>query len=145
MELENGDGGGDVDSLRFYVAITIPQMPLSEIDGMVNQTSMRRAKERHLIFGVCWRHCSARCEIFVENQIFTLADLPSFRGPPTLQNGILRNGQKKLKNLKPIRFHRPVAPRGDPGSTARKSVSERRWAAARADTAPWKRPCVTTS
>ena len=28
--LENGDGGGDDDSLCFYVAITLPQMPLSE-------------------------------------------------------------------------------------------------------------------
>ena len=26
--LENGDGGKDDDSLRFYVAITLPQMPL---------------------------------------------------------------------------------------------------------------------
>ena len=33
--LESGDGGGDSDSLRFYVAITLPQMPLSENDGMV--------------------------------------------------------------------------------------------------------------
>ena len=44
--LENGDGGQDDDSLSFYVAITIPQIPLSEIDGMINQFSMRRAKER---------------------------------------------------------------------------------------------------
>jgi hypothetical protein len=28
------------------VAITIPQIPLSEIDGMVNQFFARRAKER---------------------------------------------------------------------------------------------------
>ena len=28
--LENGDGGRDDDSLHFYVAITIPQIPLSE-------------------------------------------------------------------------------------------------------------------
>ena len=37
VRLENGDGGGDGDgdSLHFYVAITLPQMPLSEIDGMV--------------------------------------------------------------------------------------------------------------
>ena len=54
----------------------VPQMPLSEIDGMVNLISVRRAKERHQIFNVCWRHCSARCEIFVENQIFAWADLP---------------------------------------------------------------------
>jgi hypothetical protein len=63
VRLENGDGGRDVDSLRFYVAITLPQMPLSEIDGMVNLFSARRAKERHLIFGTCWQDCLAWCEI----------------------------------------------------------------------------------
>ena len=52
--LEDGDGGGDGDSLRFYVAIIVPQMPLSKIDGMVNLISAQRAKERHLIFGACW-------------------------------------------------------------------------------------------
>ena len=61
--LENGDGGGDGDSLHFYVAISLPQMPLSEIDGVVNLFSARRAKERHLIFGACWWDCSVRCEI----------------------------------------------------------------------------------
>jgi hypothetical protein len=49
MWLENGDGGGDNNSLCFYVARTIPQMPLFEIDGVVNLFSARRAKERHLI------------------------------------------------------------------------------------------------
>jgi len=69
VRLENGDGGGDDNSLRFYVAITLPQMPLSEIDGVVNLFSMRRAKERHLIFGACWRDCSAWCEIkFLDGQ-----------------------------------------------------------------------------
>ena len=63
MELQSEDGGGDDDSLRFYVAIIVPQMPLSEIDGVVNLFSARRAKERHLIFGVCWWDRSARCEI----------------------------------------------------------------------------------
>ena len=63
VRLENGDGGGNNDSLCFYVAITFPQMPLFEIDGVVNLFSSRRAKERHLIFGVCWRDCLARCEI----------------------------------------------------------------------------------
>ena len=48
VRLENGDGGRDDDSLRFYVAITIPQIPLSKIDGVVNQFSMRRAKEREI-------------------------------------------------------------------------------------------------
>ena len=61
--LENGDGGGDGDSLRFYVAITIPQILLSKLDGMVNLFSAQRAKERHLIFGACWRDCSARWKI----------------------------------------------------------------------------------
>ena len=61
--LENGDGGGDGDYLCFYVAITLPQMPLFEIDGMVNLCFVWRAKERHLIFSACWRDCSTRCEI----------------------------------------------------------------------------------
>ena len=61
--VENRDGDRDSDSLRFYVAITLPQMSLSEIDGAVNLFFTRRAKERHLIFGACWRDCSARCEI----------------------------------------------------------------------------------
>ena len=36
--LEYGDGGRgrDDDSLRFYEAIIVPQMPLSKIDGVVN-------------------------------------------------------------------------------------------------------------
>ena len=63
VRLKNGDEGEDGDSLRFYVAITLPQMPLSEIDGVVYLFSARRAKERHLTFGACWRDCSAWCEI----------------------------------------------------------------------------------
>ena len=39
VRLENRDGGRDGDSLHFYVAIIVPQMPLSKIDGMVNLTS----------------------------------------------------------------------------------------------------------
>jgi hypothetical protein len=39
------------------VAITLPQMPLSEIDGVVNLFSAQRAKEKHLIFGTCWQDC----------------------------------------------------------------------------------------
>ena len=35
VQLKNGDGGEDGYSLRFYVAITLPQMPLSEINGVV--------------------------------------------------------------------------------------------------------------
>ena len=57
--MENEDGGGDGDSLHFYVAITLPQMPLSKIAGVVNLFSMWRAKQRHLIFITCWRDCSA--------------------------------------------------------------------------------------
>jgi hypothetical protein len=63
VRLGNGDVGGDSDSLCFYVAITLPQMPLSEINGMVNLCSAWRAKGRHLIFGACWWDCSAQCEI----------------------------------------------------------------------------------
>ena len=63
LRLENRDGGRDGDSLRFYVAITLPQIPLSEIDGVVNLFFMWRAKERHLIFGAYWQDCSARCKI----------------------------------------------------------------------------------
>ena len=52
MRLENGGGGEDGDSLCFYVAITLPQMPLSKIDGMVRVggTARRGAKS---IFGAC--------------------------------------------------------------------------------------------
>ena len=53
VRVENGDGGRDDDSLRFYMAITLPQMPVSEIDSVVNLFSPWRAKERHLIFGAC--------------------------------------------------------------------------------------------
>ena len=35
VRLENGGGGGDGDSFHFYVAIMLPQMPLSEINGVV--------------------------------------------------------------------------------------------------------------
>ena len=63
VQLENGDGGRDGDSLRFYMAITLPQMPLSKINGMVNLFSAQRAKERHLIFGACWPDYLARCKI----------------------------------------------------------------------------------
>jgi len=70
MRLENGHGGGDDNSLLFYVAIILPQMPLSEIDGAVNLFSMWRAKERHQIFCACWRDCSARC--LVETRIYSV-------------------------------------------------------------------------
>ena len=36
VRLENGVRDRDDDSLRFYVAITLPQIPLSEINGVVN-------------------------------------------------------------------------------------------------------------
>ena len=63
VRLENGDGSRDSHSLHFYVAIILSQIPLSEIDGMVNLFSARRAKERNLIFGPCWRNYSVWCEI----------------------------------------------------------------------------------
>ena len=44
VRLENGDGGGDGDSLRFYVAIRLPQMPVSKIDSVVNLFSTQRVK-----------------------------------------------------------------------------------------------------
>ena len=62
VRLENRDRGGDNDSLHFYVAITLPQMPLSKIDGG-KPIFAWRAKERHRIFGACWPDCSAWCEI----------------------------------------------------------------------------------
>ena len=69
VRLENGDGGRDGDSLRFYVAITLPQMPLSEIGVMVNLFSTRRAKEKHLIFNACWRDCSAWYKIKILGRV----------------------------------------------------------------------------
>ena len=76
--LENGDGGGDDGSLHFYVSITIPQIPLSEIDGVVNQFSMRE-KERDLIFGSCWQHCWDRRFHFCPKSNFRAG-----RSPPHL-------------------------------------------------------------
>ena len=69
--LENGDRSGDDDSLCFYVAITLPPMPLSKIDGVVNLFSVSRAKERHLIFSALAGLLGA-----VRNQIFGWADRP---------------------------------------------------------------------
>ena len=54
VRLENRDGGEDDYSLHFYVAITISQILLSKIDGVVNQFSTRRANERDLVFSSCW-------------------------------------------------------------------------------------------
>jgi hypothetical protein len=82
------------------VAITVPQMLLSEIDGMVNVISARRAKERHLIFGACWWHCSARCEIFTESQIFAQADLPVCLGPTNTAKWNLKKWTKETQKLK---------------------------------------------
>ena len=50
---ENGDGGRDNDSLHFFVAITIPQIPLSEINGVVNQFPRRGQKRERSNFQVC--------------------------------------------------------------------------------------------
>ena len=44
VRLENRDEGGDGDSLSFYLAITLPQMPLSKIDSVVNLFSTQRVK-----------------------------------------------------------------------------------------------------
>ena len=99
VRVENGDGDGDGDSLCFYVAITLTQMPFSEIDGVVNLFSARRAKERHLIFGACWRDCSAWCEIFVENQIFVRADLPVCLGPTNTAKWNLEKWTKETQKL----------------------------------------------
>jgi hypothetical protein len=98
--LEDGDGGGYSDSLRFYVAIIVPQMPLSKIDGMVNLTSVRRAKERHLIFGACWWHYWARCEIFAKNQIFAWVDLPVCSGPSNIAKWNPKKWTKETQKLK---------------------------------------------
>ena len=84
VRLENGDGGRDDDSLCFYVAITIPQIPLSEIDVVVNQFSARRARERErdLIFGSCWWHSWARGFHFCLKSNFRAG-----RSPPRLTSG----------------------------------------------------------
>ena len=105
--LEDGDGGRDDDSLRFYVAITVPQMPLSKIDGMVNLISERRAKERHLIFGVCWHDSSARCEIFAKNEIFARADLLVCSGPTNTTKWNPKKWTKEtLKLMAPLEWRR---------------------------------------
>ena len=80
--LENGDGGRDDDSLCFYVAITISQIPLSKIDGVVNQFSTRRAKERDLVFSSCWQHSWARGFHFRPKSNFCAG-----RSPPHLVSG----------------------------------------------------------
>ena len=64
----------EAETVTLCAFITIPQMPFSEIDGVVNLFSARTAKERHLIFGACWQDCSARCEIkFLGGQIASSA------------------------------------------------------------------------
>ena len=99
VRLENADRGGDDDSLCFYVSIIVPQMSLSKIDGMVNLISEQRAKERLLIFGVCWWHCSARCEIFAKNQIFVRVDLPVYLRPT---NTVKWNPEKWTKETQKL-------------------------------------------
>ena len=162
---EDGDGGGDGDSLHFYVAITVPQMPLSKIDGMVNLISTWKAKERHLFFSACWRHYSARCEIFAGNQIFARANLLVCSGPTNTAKWNPEKWTKETQKLMaPLEWMRNEnfegsksyrkksyealwigSSGGNPGSTARKSASKRRCAVARADAAPWRMPCTTTS
>ena len=135
--LEDGDGGGDGDSLCFYVAITVPQMPLSEINGMVNLISEQRAKERNLIFGACWRHCSARCEIFAKNQIFAWADLLVYLGnlkkwTKETQKLMAPLEWRRNRNFEASKSYRKKSYEAlwtrsscrNPRSTTRKSVSE---------------------
>ena len=101
MVVAGGRGGSrDGDSLRFYVAITVPQMSLSKIDGMVNLISAQRAKERHLIFGACWRHCLSRCKSFAKNQFFARADLPICSGPTNTAKWSPEKWTKETKKLK---------------------------------------------
>ena len=77
MRVENGDGGRDGDSLCCYVAITLPQMPLSQIDGVVSLFFHAEGKRgtsnfwcmlvgllgavANQIFRTCWQDCSSRC------------------------------------------------------------------------------------
>ena len=100
--LEDGDGGRDGDSMRFYVAIIVPQMTLSEIDDKVYLISARRAKERHLIFYACWRHCSAWCEIFAKNPIFVWADLPVCLGLTNTAKWNPEKWTKEIQKLAPL-------------------------------------------
>ena len=132
--------------------------PLSKIDGMVNLISDQRAKERHLIFGVCWRDCSARCKIFAR------ADLPINSRPTYTTKWNLEKWTKETQKLAPLEWRRnrnfegsksyrkktyealwTGSSGGNHGTTARKSMSEQRWTVARADIALWQTPCVTTS
>jgi hypothetical protein len=129
------------------MAITAPQMPLSEINGMVNLISAQSAKVRHLIFGACWRHSSTRHEIFAR------ADLPICLGPTNIAK---RNPEKWTKEtqklMAPLEWRRnrnfegsksyrkksyealwTGSVGGNQGSTARKSMFEWRWMLARAD------------
>jgi hypothetical protein len=73
MRLENEDGGGDGDSLHFYVAITLPQMPLSEIDGVVNLFFRVEGKRETSNF---W-YVLAGLLGAVRNQIFSQANRPT--------------------------------------------------------------------
>ena len=82
------------------MAITVPQMPSSKIDGMVNLISAWRAKERHLIFGACWWHYSAQCKIFTENQILAWADLLVYSGP---MNTTKWNPEKLTKETQKVK------------------------------------------
>ena len=81
------------------MAIIVPQMPLSEIDGMVNLIFEWREKERHLIFNACWRHCSALCKIFTENQIFAQAYLLVYSGPTNTEKWNPEKWTKETQKL----------------------------------------------
>jgi len=81
-------------------------MPLSKIDGMVNLFSMQRAKERHLIFGACWRHCLSRCKSFAKNQFFARADLPVCSGPTNTAKWNPNKWTKETQKLDPLEWRR---------------------------------------
>jgi hypothetical protein len=63
--LKNGDGGRDGDSLCFYVAITLPQISLYEIDGVENLFSTEGKRETSSFWYVL-----AELLNVVRNQIF---------------------------------------------------------------------------
>ena len=72
MRVENGDGGRDGDSLCCYVAITLPQMPLSQIDGVVSLFFHAEGKRGTSNF---WCMLVGLLDA-VQNQIFGRADRP---------------------------------------------------------------------
>jgi hypothetical protein len=95
---------------------------------------------------------------FAKNLIFAQADLPIYLGPTNITKWNLKKWTEETQKLMaPLEWGRnigvlkdpnPIAKKsyealwtgnsgGNTGSTTRKSVSEWRWVAARADIAPW--------